>query len=156
MLPHYVEAYKATDEARGWAEEEEKADSGVERQRGRETPWSSESLSVTLYSSYQAATQTNTSSRHTDACACTTHTYVHVTQTRCHHILKPSKCGCQKGSTPDSLPQPSRRIQRTGTLIMKRVAATTKEIKFWQSDRHTWRTHTPDIYIVKWTHGCRV
>lgn len=29
MLPHYVEAYKATDEGRGWAEEEEQADTRV-------------------------------------------------------------------------------------------------------------------------------
>lgn len=30
MLPHYVEAYKATDEGRGWAEEDEQADTGAE------------------------------------------------------------------------------------------------------------------------------
>lgn len=74
------------------------------------------------------------------------HTHTHVTQTHCHHILKPSKCGCQKGSTPDSLPQPSRRIQRTGTLIMKRVAATTKRIKIltkWQ----TYMTHSHSRHL---------
>ena len=31
MLPHYVEAYKATDEGREWVEEEEQADTGAER-----------------------------------------------------------------------------------------------------------------------------
>lgn len=30
MLPHYVEAYKARDEGRGWAEEDEQADTGAE------------------------------------------------------------------------------------------------------------------------------
>lgn len=32
MLPHYVEAYKATDEGREWAEEEKQADTGAERE----------------------------------------------------------------------------------------------------------------------------
>lgn len=70
MLEHYVEAYKATDEGRGWVGEEEKAD-GV-----AETLWSSDGLSVICFF-YFAATQTNTDSyshqthNHTQRiCAC--------------------------------------------------------------------------------------
>lgn len=63
MLPHYVEAYKATDEGREWAEEEEQADSGAER----ECLCSTLSLSVTLCPSNYAAAHTNTHTAHARA-----------------------------------------------------------------------------------------
>lgn len=88
MLEHYVEAYKATDEGRGWVGEEEKADGVAERKRERlfgAQMVCQSSVSFTLQPHKQTLTATVT--RHT-----TTHKgYVHVTKTPCHHILKPSK-----------------------------------------------------------------
>lgn len=95
MLQHNVEAYKATDEGRGWVEEEKRQT--VEQ---RETLWSWDSLSVTLYSSYNATTQTNTD----------THTHTHSALHCAYHPdpLSPHfetlKMRLSKGSLPDSLP----------------------------------------------------
>lgn len=100
----------------------------------RESLWSLVSLSVTLYPFNRASTCTLTDTviTHTD----THKQYMYDSHTLCHHILKPSRCGCQKGSAADSLLQPSSRMQRTDRLIVRGAAATTKQIKSptnWQT-----------------------
>lgn len=103
----------------------------------RESLWSSVSLSVTLYPSNHAAIQTNTD-RHSH------HTHTN-TQSICAYFLDPLsphfetlKMWLSKGSVPDSLLQPSRRMRRTDGLIVRRVAATTKGIKSLPN----WQTYT--------------
>lgn len=147
MLPHYVEAYKATDEGRGWAEEEEQADSEVERQRQREREclWSSVSLSVILYPNH-AATQTNM-----DRQSHRSHKHTHTHQV-CIYACFPDplspysetlKCGCQKGC---GAWQPSAALEEDAedrrAYCVKGSNNNKRGSEVAQSDRRTWCVQT--------------
>lgn len=65
----------------------------------RERLWSLVSLSVTLYPFNRASTRALTDKviTHTHVRTHTHTQYMYISQTLCRHILKPSRCGCQKG-----------------------------------------------------------
>lgn len=147
MFPHYVKAHKATEEGTpGVCWGGDQADSGAER--GRDFR-SSDGLSVTLYSSYPSSTQINSDSTCVNTRA-HTHAHMHVAKTSCHHILKPSKCACQKGSRLTAVLSPPGGSRGQACLSQEIKRGTTKRIKIRQSDR---RTLTQWRYIVKGTRG---
>lgn len=86
---------KAQLKAGRWAEEEEKADSRVEARglSGARLVCQSPSIPLTMQPHKQTPADTVAQKKKKKSAR----TYAHVTQTRCHHILKPSKCACQTG-----------------------------------------------------------
>lgn len=126
--------------------------SGRQSYRERERLWSSDGLSEHslvlfpfIYTNKQW--QTQSLDRHTH-----TQTHARVAKTPCHHILKPSKCACQKGSWLTAILSPPGGSRGEARLSQakkkKKKTGTTKRIKTRQSDR---RAFTQQLYVLKRT-----
>lgn len=113
----------------------------------RERLWSLVSLSVTLYPFNRASTRALTDKviTHTHVRTHTHTVYVHFPNPLSPHF-ETLKMRLSKGSAPDSLLQPSRRMQRTDRLIVRRVAATTKQIKSL-TDWQTYMVHSDSQHL---------
>lgn len=101
MFPHYVKAHKAAEERRPGCVlgDGGGGGGGSGRQWSREGEtlvlrWSvSHSLFLLPFIHANKQWQTQSLDTHTH-----TRSHKRVAKTPCHHILKPSKCACQKGS----------------------------------------------------------
>ena len=137
--------YKATDEGRGWAEERNRQTVGErERERKKERVFGARLVcqSPSIPPTMQPYKQTLTDNHHTR-----THTHTHIlVPFMCmfpRPLLSPRfetlKCGCQKGSVPDSLPaSPPGGCGGTDRLIVRGGSSDNKgDQKSCKSDRHT-------------------
>lgn len=162
MLPHYVEAYKATDEARGWAEEEEGRQWSRKREREGDSLELGKSVSHTVF--LLPCSHANKHRHQTHQCVHTRihtqrHTHIHTCMSPRPAVTtfwNPQNAVVKRGLRLTAFLSPLGGYRGQARLSWKEKQQQQRGSKFWQSDRHTWRIHTPDIYIVKWTHGRRI
>lgn len=122
MLPHYVEAYKAADEGRAWAEEEEQADTGVERVSGAWLVCQSPSVPP--------------------------HTHTRFPDHLSPHF-ETFKMRLSKRSMPDRLLQPPSRMRRTNKLLVRRAATTKSDGKSHKLTDARGAFKASDIYTAR-------